>query len=82
MSFMDRGKYAAEPTRSDLETENVELREENEELREKLLDMEREFKILFIWEQTLNSLGIDNWEGYDAALDLYHSSLKEANLED
>lgn len=42
--------------------------------------MDDERKLLFL--EALEQAGVDNWEGYSIAWEIYHEMLKEEGLED
>ena len=39
--------------------------------------LKKEIAESVLWEEALNEAGIDNWEGYDFAQELYQQKLKQ-----
>lgn len=46
------------------------------------LEEYNEFRRTEVWENALRSAGVDNWEGYDWAMEEYREFLKDEGLGD
>lgn len=46
------------------------------------LEEYNEFRRTEVWENALRSAGVDNWEGYDWAMEEYREFLKDEGLDD